>query len=202
MTLCAATMLAFAPSNAFARCSQSGNTTFCVYDDGSTRTTTRIGDATVVNENSGYHATTIRVGGNTTMIDNAGNATQDYRMGDHTFETGTNGAGDSWSRSTTVDGNDTFRSGQINGQPWNQITQGMGNTTVYSGVNTGGLAWKETQQIINGTTFMSGTDPHGLVWAPQQQGQPVPVGGNGMTAFRDGAAYLPPAPIQTFCLIC
>jgi hypothetical protein len=202
VALCVATAVALAPSAAFARCTQTGNTTFCVYDDGSIRTTTRAGNTTIVNESDGYHKATTEAGSGTTMIDNAGNATQQYRMGNHTFETGTNGAGDSWSRSTTMGGNDTFSSGQINGQPWNQTTQSMGQTTVWSGVNTEGTAWSETRQVLGSQSIMTGTDPYGIAWPPQQQAQLVPVGGSGMTVFRDAGIYVPPAPIQTFCLIC
>jgi hypothetical protein len=203
VALCAATVgvaLAMGAGGAAARCTQAGNATFCVHDDGTFDTTIRMGNTTIVDQSDGYHTSTTEAGGNTYMIDNSGNSTATYRSGGHTFDTGSNANGDTWSRVTDRAGADTFRNGQINGQPWTETTQWMGKTTVWSGINTNGTPWSETAQRLGGYTVMSGIGPNGVAW-PQQK-QPEPVGGNGMTVFTDGGNYVPPLPIQVFCPIC
>lgn len=204
ITLCLATIgaaLAMSAGGASAgHCTQAGNTTFCVHDDGTFDTTTRMGNTTVVNQSDGYHKSTTAGGGDTFMIDNSGNHTETYRGGNHTFDTGGNAVGDTWSRVTNQDGSDTFRNGEINGQAWTETTQEMGNTTVWSGINTEGTPWSETAQRLGGGTVMSGVDPNGVPWP--QQPQPEPAGASGMTVFTDGGNYLPALPIQAFCPIC
>jgi hypothetical protein len=192
---------------AFARCTQSGNSTFCVDSDGSFEKTTRVGNATFVDRSDGYHETTTRAGSNTFSSDSNGNFAATYRMGDHSFETGVNAnSGSSWSRSRTEAGNDTFASGTVDGQPWSATKQTTGSTTVFTGVNTAGEPWRTNSPIVGNTVLYGGVDSNGFPSAqlqPQPQpAQPVFSGNAQMMPVAAGLPTLPAAPMQSFCPIC
>jgi hypothetical protein len=209
----------FGPEAAYARCTVSGNTTFCVSSDGSSRTTTRVGNTTIIDDSTGYHSTETTTGNRTVAMDNnghvraesqtitsdnQGNFSSTIRTGDHTFRNGVNAnTGGTWSASETQSGHMTIKNGTIDGQTFVEIGNDKDHTVVYAG--TAGQPWATFELIVGNHNILSSMRADGSPYLRPQQGpQQEPQQAQSFdSGTRSGGGSAPaPSPIWLLCPVC
>jgi len=203
----------FGSEAAYARCTRSGNTMFCVFSDGSTRTTTRVGNTTLTDDSSGYHSTETTTGNRTVTMDNnghvraesrtitsdnQGNFSSTIRTGNHTFRNGVNAnTGTTWSATETQSGPVTIKNGTIDGQTFVEIRNDKDNNVVYAG--TAGQPWATFEWIVGNHDILSSMRADGTPYLrPQQQPQQQQSFDSGSW----GSSSPAPSPIWPLCPLC